>query len=93
MFCYGFYTSHYFATVSFYKRATDFKTFSHFPGTKIRNATTCITILKTFNIPDDKKGVDRASTVIARETIEGTDAARLCGVIQYRPTALLEPRV
>ena len=59
---------------------------------KKRNAT-CITILNTFNIPDDKKGVDRASTVIARETIEGTDAARLCGVIQYRPTALLEPRV
>lgn len=54
---------------------------------------TFFTILNTFNIPDDKKGVDRASTVIARETIEGTDADRLCGVIQYRPTALLEPRV
>ena len=92
MFCFGFKTSHYFATVSFYKRATDFETFSHFPGTKKRKAT-FFTILNTFNIPDDKKGVDRASTVIARETIEGTDAARLCGVIQYRPTALLEPRV
>ena len=57
-----------------------------------KNAT-FFTILKTFNIPDDKKGVDRASTVIARETIEGTDADRLCGVIQYRPSALLEPRV
>ena len=79
MFCYGFKTSHYFATVS-YKRATDLKT--HFSGSQKSNI---FTILNTFNIPDDKKGVDRASTVIARETIEGTDGARLCGVIQYRP--------
>ena len=37
-----------------------------------KNKSKKLKILNAFNIPDDKKGVDRASTVIARETNEGT---------------------